>query len=383
MNLKLHALFDEINGEGSDLGGGADAGTGAAADGAQPGADAGAGGAAAPEGPTTEGMYAQIKQGLAAGGIVDLPGDDKAAVKLAAADPANAGKPAAPAVTDQAKADADKLAADTLVKKKPDDPELVLTDEEKRILGPKANARFQKLTHYGEVQFERAERVQQENVTLTTAKDNILKTFSDAKATPADLSSLLNLNFMMKSGDREGALRIIDATRADLLKSLGREAPGVDLLTDHADLKAAVDNQEMTRAAALEVANARRTTAANQQNQSQQQNQQRQQNEVQRTQQTALADIQKWGAEMSASDIDYSAREARLTPQIAEIIRDYQPHQWLPTIKRLYATIAVNRAPVVPITTNSLRPNGAKPGAKAPASMLDALKTGLGYASGS
>jgi hypothetical protein len=69
----------------------------------------------------------------------------------------------------------------------------------------------------------------------------------------------------MKSGDYEGALKIIENTRAGILKALGREGPGVDLLAEHPDLKARVDNQEISRADALELANNRRANAARQQ----------------------------------------------------------------------------------------------------------------------
>jgi hypothetical protein len=44
----------------------------------------------------------------------------------------------------------------------------------------------------------------------------------------------------------------------------------------------------------------------------------------------------------------------------------------------LYSTISVTKAPVVNLNA-PLRPNGAKPGAKAPNNMLDAIKSGLGY----
>lgn len=382
-SLLRGVLMDEVN-EGNDLGGGGDPGA-VVLDGTNTdttlmpdgGADA------EPKGATTEGMLAEIKQGLAKSGddAIQAPGAQAAAAAKAVSDAATQGDPKAgvkPAAGDD-KAAADKLAADTLAKKKPAD--FVLTDQEKAVLGPKAQARFQELTHYGKVQYERAERVQQDNTTLVSARDNILKTFADAHADPKDLAGLLDLNYRIKTGDREGALRIINNTRADLLKSLGREEPGVDLLADHPDLKERVANQEISRADAIELANNRRSNAARQQQDQSQQQQQRQQQQVQQTQEAALGSIQAWCAETANKDIDYAAREAKLVAQIPAIMKQYPPNLWLPTIQRLYETVSVPKASVVPIT-NSLRPNGARPGAKAPNSMLDAIKVGLNYSTG-
>jgi hypothetical protein len=176
--LLRSVLMDEVNGEGGDLGGGGNADAGAAGD-AAAGAqgdqviDANAGGKVEePKGATTDGMLGAIKEGLAKGGIggdaaiqTDAEKAAAAAGKPAAAAPAGqaAGDPKAGAKpqTDEAKAAAEKLAGETLAKKKPD--EFKLTDQEKAVLGPKAQARFQELTHYGKVQYDRAERVQQEN----------------------------------------------------------------------------------------------------------------------------------------------------------------------------------------------------------------------------
>jgi hypothetical protein len=62
------------------------------------------------------------------------------------------------------------------------------------------------------------------------------------------------------------------------------------------------------------------------------------------------------------------------------VLKEYPPNLWLPTLKRLYAGIAVEKAPAVGGGSKPLRPTGARPGAKAPSTMLEAINTGLGYA---
>jgi cell division protein FtsN len=159
------------------------------------------------------------------------------------------------------------------------------------------------------------------------------------------------------------------------LKALGREEPGVDLLADHADLKARVDNQEISRADALELANNRRANAARQQQDQSQQQQQRQTQQVQQTQQRRSRDSGMVRARPRPRTSTMQAREAKIEPQIAEIIA-YPPNLWLPTIQRLYESISVTKAPVLNLNP-ALRPNGAKPGAKRPNTMLDAIRSGL------
>lgn len=57
--------------------------------------------------------------------------------------------------------------------------------------------------------------------------------------------------------DVESAIQILEAQRAALYQRIGKEAPGVDLLAGHQDLRASVENMEISREKAVELASLR------------------------------------------------------------------------------------------------------------------------------
>jgi hypothetical protein len=95
---------------------------------------------------------------------------------------------------------------------------------------------------------------------------------------------------------------------------------------------------------------------------------------VKKAQDKGLADITAWTAELTRTDIDYKAKEEKLLDQVDEVIKTYPPNQWLATLKLLYAGIAVTKAAPAPKKGEQpIRPSGAKPGAKAPQNMFEAM----------
>lgn len=81
------------------------------------------------------------------------------------------------------------------------------------------------------------------------------------------LSSMIQIASLLNSNDpatQERGLTALDTLRQEVYKQMGREAPGVDLLAGHDDLKAKVEAFELTKEDALEIANARNAKAAQQ-----------------------------------------------------------------------------------------------------------------------
>lgn len=328
------------------------------------------------------GMLGEIAKGLKAAGA---EGDDTATGGAGKDDDAaNAGKTSEQIAADKAAADAEKQKQTdaALAKKKADD--FQLSPEEKRVLGPKAQARFHELHRYAKIQEDRVRQVMPVVQQLTQARDEILAVFEEHQATPQDLIPLLQFNKLRKSGDIEGALRMIENTRLGLYKALGRAAPGVDLLDDFPDLKAKVDALEMTPDAAAEVATARRqaaTLAARQQHEQRGQQHAQQQKEVV---DGALAEISRWQAEAAVKDPQFAAKQKAIIEKIPEVIKSYAPNQWLATIKLLYENTAVPAsAPtdtgLPPRGPAPIRPNGNRGGAKEATDMASAISSGLGY----
>jgi hypothetical protein len=81
-----------------------------------------------------------------------------------------------------------------------------------------------------------------------------------------------------------------------------------------------------------------------------------------------LQGIDAWVKQIAASDIDYKAKEAKVIDQVDEVIKNYPPEQWLPTLKLLYSGDHDHEGSAAKEEERQpLRPTGAKPGQKAPA----------------
>jgi len=406
---------DETNGEGGDAGGGA-GGEGAAAGdggdeggGAPDGGDGGGGddGAAAAAGGKKEEAPKDMKSAIdAALGYTKPAGGDGKAVtpkeggeKKPGQGPAAAdGKETethhangAPKKNEKGEALDDK---GQVVKQAPAKlktaAELDLKPEEKKALHAKTQARFAEVittlkAHEGTIAKQSADIK-----VLTEARDAILGVMEETHTTQDQLAAYLEFNALLQSKDPkdlESALQMLEAQRTALYAALGREPEGggIDLLKDFPDLKKQVEEEEITRAAALEIAKGRRDKAARDADAQRQQQHQRQQTQKaeQRKQagEKALADIESWTAGLAKTDLDYKAKEDKLLGEVDGVLKEYPPNLWLPTLKRLYAGIVIQKAPAAGGKQNQpLRPSGAKPGAKAPDSMLEAINQGLGYA---
>ena len=104
-----------------------------------------------------------------------------------------------------------------------------------------------------------AERKQLEQ-DITEFRDLVKSTGMSAQ----EFAQTLEFGRLLNSGDEKNlrvALEMIEGQRSMLYQKLGVEAPGVDLLAGHDDLKAAVDNMEITRDRAVELAKFRKVDA--------------------------------------------------------------------------------------------------------------------------
>lgn len=263
-----------------------------------------------------------------------------------------------------------------LLTKKPDD--FKLTPAESAAMTPKSNARFQELVSYGKAQFERAETIAAEAAQIAKGRDDMMAAFREYQVTPDDLVPLLQLNKAVKTGNYQQALQFVNAKRAELMTAMGIEGEGVDLLAPHADLRAAVENLEMSRQAAIEVANARRTQAAVIQHAQRQTMAQNQQQQIVTARQNAAAAVSQWANQMSTSDPQYSKKEQIIVNKINDITSKYPPNLWVSAIQDVYAAIQVQEPTrFIGRDPQPLRPNGAGGGREAPKSMLEALKQRL------
>jgi hypothetical protein len=279
-------------------------------------------------------------------------------------------------------------------KKKTVDELTTLSPDEKKALGNRGMARFKELTGTLKEYDSNLQKASAQVTQLSAAREALLGVMQETGTNSDDLAGLLEFNGLRKSAkpeEREQALKFLESHRASLLASLGREAEGVDLLAAFPDLAKEVDEERMTRAYALELASGRRaekarTDAAGRAESEKKAKADREAKEKAEAD-SALGEIDKWVKAQSGSDLDYKAKEDRILAKtgndpsmLEEVIREYPPHLWLPTIKRLWGGITVQGVQTgIPGQMKPMRPSAAKPGAKVPGTMKEAIDQGLNY----
>lgn len=269
-------------------------------------------------------------------------------------------EPEASAEQPEASSPVNKL--ESLLDELTDDPNK--TKAEEKPAAPEAKAEGEKPAEPKTPEAEEAELL--EGVKSDRGKERIRQVFAEKKAleqdltqfremvtatgmSPQDFAQTLEFGRLVNSGDEKNlrvALEMVENQRAMLYQKLGVEAPGVDLLQGHDDLKAAVDNMEITRERAVELAKYRKQQAEVQQRQHvEQQSVQQQQAFEQQVQQAASA--MDTYLQTRANEVDHPARmkvisdHFRNPANLQQFIQTYQPHQWAATIKMMYDNIQV------------------------------------------
>jgi hypothetical protein len=263
--------------------------------------------------------------------------------------------------------------------------ELDLKPDEKKALGQKAQARFSEVITTLKAKEAEVTALTEKMKPLEEARQSIMGVLEETNTTSEQLSAYLEFNMLVQSqkpADLQKALDIVEEQRAALYVALGKEPGdgGIDLLQPFPDLAAKVADGQITREDALEIAQGRRDKAARDEQAQRGERQQQSAKQVQQSRDNALASIEGWVKSLASSDIDYKAKEAKVIDQVDKVIQDYPPEQWLPTLKLLYQGITITKAAPQKRSETPLRPTFAKPGAKAPGSMEEAIDVGLGYA---
>lgn len=199
-------------------------------------------------------------------------------------------------------------------------------------LSERAQARFKELAGRakdGEAWKERAEQWQQ--------------TIESTGASPEQFGQMLTYSSLVNSGDpakMRQAMGVLEQERNAIARMLGEEAPGIDLLSDHPDLAARVQQGYMDRNSALEVARARMMAAATREQSERAQAEQM----TAQTHQQAVNGLNVLGNQLSAQDPDYAAKYEAMKP-IIPIIAQLPPAQWRDAFLQAYHATAVPAAP--------------------------------------
>lgn len=301
----------------------------------------------------------------------DEPSATEEAASAITEDPATNDLPTDKPVSDKMRSMLDELSADAKPAAKPED-EPAAEEEPEQAKGQQDE---QKTPEQEEAELlegvksprgqERIRQVLAERKQLEQDMTEFKQLVQGTGMTPQDFAQTLEFGRLVNSGDEKDvrvALEMIESQRAMLYQRLGVEAPGIDLLQGHDDLKAAVDNMEITRERAVELAKFRKgETAKVQQVQAQQEQSQRQQ-QFQQTVQQAAGTMETY-LNTRANEVDHPARMKAITSHfqnpanLQAFIQTYEPHQWVATIKMMYDGIVVPKAP----TTHQHQPMRSRP----------------------
>ena len=173
---------------------------------------------------------------------------------------------------------------------------------------------------------------------------------------PEQFAQTLEYGRLVNTGDEKNirvAIEMIEAQRKDLYARLGVEAPGIDLLADQPDLKQSVDDMELTRERAVELAKLRRQQVKDTQRQQNDKQAQESQEQYAQTVQQAAATMDAY-LNSRAGEADHTLRLKALTDHFGNpanmqsFVTKYKPELWLDTVRLLYDNVAVQRTPTLP-----------------------------------
>lgn len=333
-------LMKPADGEGGDLGGGASTdapGTDDAGTQVDPAGDGGTDpqAIASDDAPAGDGTST----------VDDLPTDKPQSAKMLAlldelsGDKPAEPKPAAPNADDKPAGDpqaaADKPAAD------PEQPKTAEQEEAELLEGVKSERGRERIKSVF------AERKQLE-ADITEFRDLVKSTGMSAQ----EFAQTLEFGRLVSSNDEKNirvALEMIEGQRAALYQKLGVEAPGVDLLAGHDDLKSAVDNMEITRDKAVELAKFRKTQADQTARQKVETERTQSQDQFRQTVQSAAGAMETY-LQTRAKEADHPARlkiigdHFQNPANLQRFVQTFEPKQWTAALQMMYDGIAVPKA---------------------------------------
>lgn len=255
-----------------------------------------------------------------------------------------------------------------------------------------ARAQYKALSDHARGLDTQLNETREQTEKLTGRINTFEEIIQDSGATPEVLAGHFNYIKAITSGDLESALAFIEGERQAIARHMGKPLEGVDLLSDHPDLRQRVDSMELDEKTALELANARRMQDDHKRQQSanEQQLQSRREAEAfQAARNEALGSIEGWIAEQSKSMLptDWEAVEGAIAEYLQAdttkaVLAKIPPSLWLDHIKQHYAFVQKHAAQRAPDTSSPtpLRPRGAGGAVdQAPQSAEEAVRARLGY----
>lgn len=252
-------------------------------------------------------------------------------------------------------------------------------------MSERAAARWSQLTERVKVIPELERRATE----ATQQLESVRRMVADSGLAPQEFTETLALTRMVRSSDPrelQQALQRIDGIRADIATRLGAEVPGVDLLSQHPDLKTRVEGLTLSREDALEIIRLRTQNQAAQRTTQQQTDFQQFQQSVQQAASRMDATLAQRSSTPGHAEKVAFIRNHFADPQrLRAFVETYQPQQWEAAVLMMYDAYtppapAAAPAPAVPQPLRPAVSGAGRPVQQAPRTALDAVQNAFAAA---
>jgi len=234
-------------------------------------------------------------------------------------------------------------------------------------LGGKAQERFQKLANT--------------NKELSAKLDEVLPgvqamqtIWQENQVKPEQFEQAMTVVGMINRGDLDGAQRVLMDQLQQISLMTGQPLH-VDPLAEFPELRQRVNSLLISEEDAIQLARANRTQTLQQQNQQRQTQLAQQEQQAQQVRIEATNAVDAFCKQMQASDLDYSAIEAKLLPVLPQILDGVPPARWADVVKTQYKLIkdVAGSRGGAPTGGQPLRATGQASPSAAPKTMMQAM----------
>lgn len=181
----------------------------------------------------------------------------------------------------------------------------------------------------------------------------------------ANLMGIARLVSSSNPAEQKQGLQALETVRAELYKQIGLEAPGIDLLADHKDLKQKVDDMELTREDALDILRGRNVQAKQVEEVQRRQAIEAKQKELQGFGDRAVKAFSARSSEPAFNaKVEAMQKYFAVPGRLQQFVSTHSPETWESALLWMYDNIAVQPTPqrqsATPITQQRARSTGTR-----------------------
>ena len=239
---------------------------------------------------------------------------------------------------------------------------------------PQTQDRFHELVRWNKEKDQHLER-------LTNDARGFVQMVRDTGANQEQFLEVLDtatLMFHPEKGNPQQAVEKLYNAAKMIAEAAGLPLPGYDPLEAFPDIKERVDNDDLDRATAEELARIRAREKTQERAREQRNHGQQQQQQQEAAITKAVTDLTTFLADKQANDIDFPAK-AKIMMEAAEYAKkNLMPHQWLGYMQTQYDFVSKHaKKEAGKDGHRPVRSTGSGGGSKAPETLQDAIKQSL------